>query len=389
MRPVAPARRSGPRAVPRRRFTGWFLVLALLCGLGLSAPGAQATPTTNPASVWWEAYPNLPLYPDNSTNPGKRVIDIGIHSPSTDNMTVKWVRVLLPKNWSKTANRTWPTLWMLHGGGGDHTSYTTDTHIEEMVADEDVMVVMPETSKCSSYTNWWNYDDESQPPNWEDYVVDEVSQILESQYRASGERSVLGISMGGGGAMMLAGKHPGHFKAVASISGAVNMLHYDAEEAIQGPSVVKAGALQCGVDWKRINGEPGYPFYTNVQSDEREKQRWIDNSALGVAEGLRGTPLFVSFGNGNTVDPGWVWNGAQTATPSPGRCQATAPPKGFDGVGSFVERAIRGQNHDFVNELAARGIAATVCMTYGQHEWQYWEREVYAALPMLLDAIDA
>ncbi|MGW0663431.1 hypothetical protein [Streptodolium elevatio] len=80
---------------------------------------------------------------------------------------------------------------------------------------------------------------------------------------------------------------------------------------------------------------------------------------------------------------------AVRSPPSPGRCQATAPPKGFDGVGSFVERAIRGQNHDFVNELAARGIAATVCMTYGQHEWQYWEREVYAALPMLLDAIDA
>lgn len=146
--------------------------------------------------------------------------------------------------------------------------------------------------------------------------------------------------------------------------------------------------MSCGVDWKRSNGEPGFPFYTPNRADEFQREIRLANSAIGVAEGLRGTKLFVSFGNGSTVDPGWVWNGAATQTPSLARCQAERP-KGYDGIGSFVERSIRGQNHDFVDKLTALGIEAEVCMTLGQHEWKYWEREIYAALPMLLAEIGA
>ncbi|MGR7000181.1 alpha/beta hydrolase [Yinghuangia aomiensis] len=378
-------------AVPRRR-VGLSLVLALLAsflGLGAAAATSQAAATTNPASVLWEAYPDTDAYPHNSTDPVKRVIDIGIHSPSTD-AVVKWVRVLLPAGWSKTATRTWPTLWLLHGGGDDHTSYTTNTHIEEMTAGKDAMVVMPQTSKCSSYTNWWNYGDESQPPNWEDYVVDEVSQILESQYRANDQRAVLGISMGGGGAMMLAGKHPGHFKAVAELSGAVNMLHYDADELLQGPSVVKWGAAACDVpvDWKRINGEPGYPFYTTDPTDLRQQRLWKENSAIGNAAGLRGTPLYVYYGNGSDAPRNWTWTGTAT-TPRMPAARCTSPAAGNDGVAAFVERNIRAQNQDFVAELGTLGIPATVCAAAGQHGWDYWEPEIWTALPMLLSAIGA
>ncbi|WP_168724398.1 hypothetical protein [Streptomyces sp. A1547] len=31
------------------------------------------------------------------------------------------VRLLLPAAWSKTATRTWPVPWLLHGGPGDRT----------------------------------------------------------------------------------------------------------------------------------------------------------------------------------------------------------------------------------------------------------------------------
>lgn len=398
-----------PRSSPSRqrhrlRPAGWPLVLALLAsflGLGAIAPASQAT--TNPASVWWEAYPDTDAYPHNSSDPVKRVLDIAIHSPSTD-APVKWVRVLLPVGWSKTANRTWPTLWLLHGGTDNHTSYTANTHIEEMVAAKDVMVVMPETSKCSSYTNWWNHGDASAPPDWENYIVDEVSQILESQYRASDQRAVLGVSMGGGGAMTLAGRHPGHFKAVASLSGAVNMLHHEDEddERLQGPSVVKFGAAACDVpvDWTRIWGEPGYPFYTDVKTDVRQHDIWYANSAIANAEGLRGTPLYVYYGDGAAIDKSdtstdpakWSWPTPPTTTPTapnPARCTSGNPDGVHEDLGSFIERNIEYQNQDFTRKLADLGIPATVCAGRGLHDWYAWQRELYAALPTLLTALNA
>ncbi|MCF2526315.1 alpha/beta hydrolase [Yinghuangia soli] len=415
-----PRRRS--RRIPRRRLTGWSLVLAVLApllGLGVAA-GPAANATANPATVWWEAFPNTPVHPNNSTATQKRIIDIGINSPSTG-APVKWVRVLLPVGWSKTATRTWPTLWMLHGGGDNHTSYTDKSSIQQMVLDKDVMVVMPETSPCSSYSNWYNGNNEALAPDWEDYIIEEVSQILESQYRASGDRAVLGISMGGGGAMTLAGKHPGHFKSVASLSGAVNMLWHpgDTSEPILGPSIVWASGPLCapgGVDWKRIWGEPGYPFFTNDPTDLRQRNYWLANSAIHNAEGLRGTPLYLYYGNGSdtsatqppALDPvtgkpvpdgditgaGWAWGQLDAAgnqvQPNPQRCLASPPtgkpsPAVIDAA--MLERVDGKMNQSFADRLRELGIPFTECAAYGLHSWPYWDREIYAALPMLLGSL--
>src|ERR1044072_609152 len=49
-----------------------------------------------------------------------RMLDLLISSPSIGLMTP--VRLLLPKGWSKQANRTWPVLYLLHGGAHNYTS---------------------------------------------------------------------------------------------------------------------------------------------------------------------------------------------------------------------------------------------------------------------------
>ncbi|WP_369776927.1 hypothetical protein [Streptomyces sp. R33] len=88
------------------------------------------------------------------------------------------VRLLLPAAWSKTATRTWPVPWLLHGGPGDRTDWTAHTHIEELAAPRDVLAVLPQTSPCSGYSDWYNSGGGG-PPAWEN-LTDELRPLLES-----------------------------------------------------------------------------------------------------------------------------------------------------------------------------------------------------------------
>ncbi|MFE2548028.1 alpha/beta hydrolase [Streptomyces sp. NPDC059355] len=175
-----------------------------------------------------------------------RTLDLTVSSPEID--TPVKVRLLLPPAWSKTATRTWPVLWLLHGGPGDHTDWTANTHVQELAAPRDVLVVLPQTSPCSGYSDWYNTGSGG-PPAWETYLLDELRPLLESGYRAGTERAVAGLSMGGLGAMKLAAAHPGTFRAVASYSGAVSTLHLSLDGGLSGPDLVKgagAGATPTG-----------------------------------------------------------------------------------------------------------------------------------------------
>ncbi|GHC32967.1 hypothetical protein GCM10010507_01640 [Streptomyces cinnamoneus] len=308
---------------------------------------------------------------------GERMLDLAVSSPSTG-APVTWVRLLLPRHWSKDTPRTWPVLWLLHGGNGNHKDWTGNTHVEELTAGRDVMVVMPETSNCSGYSDWWNYG-KGGAPAWETYLLDEVGPLLEKGYRAGTSRAVAGLSMGGLGALKLTAAHPGTFRAAASYSGAVNPLYASPDGGFSGPDAVKAGGLSCLTDWKRLWGEPGYPFDTTDPTDLRQQHIWKRNSPLHQAARLARTPLYVSYGNGSASGTGWKWG---DPPPSAARC-VNPPAHGPEAV----ERTVYGMNEQLRARLAELRIPATVCAHEGTHTWPYWERELVASFPMLMGAL--
>ncbi|MFI8276684.1 alpha/beta hydrolase [Streptomyces sp. NPDC085929] len=307
-----------------------------------------------------------------------RTLDLTVTSPEIDAPVA--VRLLLPPSWSKTATRTWPVLWLLHGGSGDHTDWTAHTHIEELAAPRDVLVVLPQTSPCSGYSDWYNSGGGG-PPAWETYLVDELRPLLESQYRAGTERAVAGLSMGGLGAMKLAALHPGMFRAVASYSGAVSTLHLSLDGGLSGPDLVKGAGAGCHTDWRRIWGEPGFPFDTTDPTDLRRRSVWERNDPLHQAAGLAGTALYISYGDGTDAGTGWQWGHPPA---SPARC--TNP---IAGGAERVEHLIHGMNQDMLVRLAQLGVPAAVCSYRGVHAWPYWERELVFSFPGLMAAIGA
>lgn len=304
------------------------VVLTALAGIAvpaLLAPQAHAAPIAR-----WE------------TRVSDRILDIGVSSPHLEgpDWSVKVVRLVVPPGWSPTANRTWPTVWVLHGGFDDHKSWTDKGGLEALTAGREAIFVLPETSWCSAYSDWWIYGAYG-PPAWEKYLLEDVRGLLESRYRANTTRAVAGNSMGGLGAMKFAAEYPGMFRAAASFSGNVDPLRESG--APGGPDLPGLG---CGADWKRVWGDHAVPAQRAI---------WQENNPYSRAADLVGIPLFVSYGRTGTV-----------------------------------ESTVYEQNYRFADRL--RAVGAQVDERYvptDGHDWPAWQRQLGNALPMLLAAVGA
>jgi S-formylglutathione hydrolase FrmB len=125
--------------------------------------------------------------------------------------------VLLPAGYN--AHKRYPLLVLLGGLGGNYASYASGGEASQFDG-LDAIVVMPEGGS-GWYTDWWN-DGERDSPGWESYELDEVIPTILARYPILPQRryhAIAGTSMGGLGAVYLAGRLPGFFGSVASLSG--------------------------------------------------------------------------------------------------------------------------------------------------------------------------
>lgn len=263
----------------------------------------------------------------------ERTVDLGIKSPSVGDVTV---RLLLPAGFAVQPDRVWPVLYLLHGATDDYTSWTRETDVARLTADLDLMVVMPDAGEWGFYSDWWN-GGRGGPPAWETFHLIELRGILERDWRASDQRVIAGLSMGGFGAVHYAEAHPGLFRAVASFSGVLDP-----------------------------RGSVFQPDHRLWGSRSRQADVWAAHDPVGMAAALAGTPLYVSCGDGQ---PGPLDPPAATV--------------------DEVETWVAPQNEAFVARLAELGIPATVERGPGTHAWPYWERGFHRALPLLLTALEA
>lgn len=128
--------------------------------------------------------------------------------------------VILPERPCPYADKKWPTLYLLHGLSDDHTVWQRRTSIERYVDGMDLAVVMPSVHR-SFYTDmrhgmrFWTFISEELPTLCERMFP--LSPLRENRFAA-------GLSMGGYGAFKLGLLKPDRYAAVASLSGAVDMV---------------------------------------------------------------------------------------------------------------------------------------------------------------------
>lgn len=125
------------------------------------------------------------------------------------------VSVLLPEN-----QKSFKTLWLLHGLHGDHTSWMRYTSIERYAAAHGVAVVMPNAQ------NSW-YADTAYGAGYFTYITKELPALLREKLCGFSEKRednvIGGLSMGGYGAVKAALTYPEQYYACISLSGSLDI----------------------------------------------------------------------------------------------------------------------------------------------------------------------
>lgn len=120
----------------------------------------------------------------------------------------------------KGVDHKWPTLWLLHGLGDDHSGWIRRTRIEEYAQEAGIAVVMPAAGRSF-------YADMDRGGSYWTFISEELPLAARSLFPLSPRREhnfVAGNSMGGYGAFKLALTHPDRFAAAVSLSGVLDIV---------------------------------------------------------------------------------------------------------------------------------------------------------------------
>ena len=150
--------------------------------------------------------------------------------------------VYLPPDYD-TSQRSYPVLYLLHGGGDDHTGWVQFGEVLH-IADEAInnrsatpmIIVMPDGK--TGRLGFFNQDEWP----YEDYFFEELIPHIEKKYRVKSEkryRAVAGLSMGGGGSFMYALHRPDMFSSACPLSAYVGPLSFE-----EFKSTIPAGLSQ-------------------------------------------------------------------------------------------------------------------------------------------------
>jgi enterochelin esterase-like enzyme len=140
--------------------------------------------------------------------------------------------IYLPPDY-ETSERSYPVLYLLHGGGDDQTGWVqfgevlhiTDKALKNGTSTA-MIIVMPDANTGQrGYTN-----DVSGNWRFEDFFFEEFIPFIEGKYRIRAEkryRAVAGLSMGGGGTFYFALHRPDLFSAACPLSASTGPLNRD------------------------------------------------------------------------------------------------------------------------------------------------------------------
>ncbi|MFD4293894.1 alpha/beta hydrolase [Rhodococcus sp. NPDC058505] len=261
------------------------------------------------------------------------------------------------------ANGSDRTVYLLDGlrATDDVSGWEHETNAA-WLSDHGVNVVEPVGGQSSFYADWYapnNFTNQPYTYKWESFLTRNLPDFLAATYGLSrSKNAVVGLSMGGNAALILASRHRDQFAFAGALSGYLNLSAPGMREAIR-IAMLDAGGYNSDCMW----GPPWDPA-------------WLLHDPFVQAEGLRGLPMWVSAGSGlpgehtRPVAPIDFWNTT---------------------MGMGLEALSLAQTRAFEIRLLTMGIdtAHFEFPATGIHAWPYWQDQLWAMLPMLKGAIGA
>jgi S-formylglutathione hydrolase FrmB len=287
-----------------------------------------------------------------------RITDLALRSSAMG--ATEHVNVMLPRTYDPSGATRYRTLYLLHGSSTDHGSFVRNG-IEAMVGDLPLIVVMPDGGPFGAYSDWYGQTPLAgpgvPPPAWETFHVRELIPWIDAHYPTVGSRqgrAVAGVSMGGGGAMKYAARHPELFAAAGSVSGAVD-IGLDVPAPVVRELLVMASLVPA-------YGPAGFCTWGDPVT---QGVFWRDSDPTYLAPNLTGVSLFLASGNG-LPRPGDNLTNSQTLRAMAG------------------EAIVWRMNQTFVRVLDAARIPHTDRFhSPGTHTWTWWGADLGAFLAWL------
>ena len=237
-----------------------------------------------------------------------------------------------PKGWDKDNVRDLPTVYLLHGLSGSYSDWINQGEASRFAKKFDVLIVMPEGE------NGWYVDSEVSPNSkYESYIIKELIPQVRKRFPSSSKResnAIVGLSMGGYGALKFGLKYPDMFVVAGSFSGALLAPQWD-------DKTVPA--------WKLL-GTSIMAAYGPKGSTTRSANDIFSLVNKMDSESVKRLPfIYVDCG---TEDP------------------------------------LVTQNRDFAELLRKKRIPHEYRQLPGRHNWSYWKKQVMAFGAIIEDKIE-
>ncbi len=185
--------------------------------------------------------------------------------------------VYLPDGY-ETSQRSYPVLYLLHGGGDDQTGWVQFGEVQH-IADKSVadgtatpmIIIMPDANTGQR----GYYNDVKNEWRYEDFFFEEFMPFVENKYRIKKDkryRAIAGLSMGGGGSFIYALHHPELFSSACPLSASTGPITLEDTKAYLTQRNIKAdNDTQIEAYYKKYS----VVAQLNVVTDENKKAvRW-------------------------------------------------------------------------------------------------------------------
>ncbi|WP_406194710.1 esterase family protein [Kitasatospora sp. NBC_01560] len=220
----------------------------------------------------------LPAHADDTAPPpftnGSGLTLVGrpeVHSSTDFTLTVATgqlsgthrIRILLPRDYAADPGRRWPVAYFLHGGAGtvDDAAAAPALHSDAMIT------VVPDGGLKGWYADWLMQNTALGAANWQTFHTRQVVPFIDANLRTVADRAhraVVGLSMGGYGALHYAEYRPDLFGHVASLSGGIDFGMAEIRATVVATELNLPGAW-CAVSTSGTGHCTGYGTY--VDSD--------------------------------------------------------------------------------------------------------------------------
>jgi S-formylglutathione hydrolase FrmB/lysophospholipase L1-like esterase len=204
-----------------------------------------------------------------------------------------------------------PALVLLHGAWGSWTDWSDNAHrdLQRLASEHRMILVLPDGDPFG----WYLDSDRVPGARVHTFLVDELPVALSADLPFDGRLSMMGLSMGGHGALTVALARPDLLRSASSISGALDLPHAKSRSQLQdllGTYDAEPEAWHAWSVLHRIRAAPqaarAVPLKLTVGSADKT---WVgaSRSVHAALDELGVAHAYTEVEGGHTWD---VWTGA-------------------------------------------------------------------------------